>query len=41
MLAISTPAIYELVRLTTSDVTLDEVADTIMEYLPYAGGPRH
>jgi hypothetical protein len=41
MLAISAPAIFERVRLTISDVTLDEVVDTIMESLPYAGGPRH
>jgi hypothetical protein len=39
--AISAPAIFELVRLTIPDVTLDEIGDTIMQNLPYMGGPRH
>jgi hypothetical protein len=41
MLAISSLAIFELVRLMVPDVTADEVANVIMESLPYMGGPPH
>jgi hypothetical protein len=40
MLAISTLAIFELVRLTIPDITPDEVENTIVQSLPYMGGPR-
>jgi hypothetical protein len=40
MLAISAFAIFELVRLTIPNVTLNEVQDTIMQSLPYMGGQR-
>jgi hypothetical protein len=38
MLAISTLDILDLVRLTVPDVTADEVANIIMQSLPYMGG---
>jgi hypothetical protein len=41
MFAISSPAIFELVRLAIPDVTLDEVANTIMHSLPHVGHARH
>jgi hypothetical protein len=37
MLAISSRAIFERVRLTIPNVTLEEVQDTIMQSLPYMG----
>ena len=40
MLAISSRAIFERVRLTIPNVTLEEVQDTIMQSLPYKGGRR-
>jgi hypothetical protein len=40
MLAISTRAILERVRLTIANVTLDEIEDIVMNNLPYMGGPR-
>jgi hypothetical protein len=40
MLAISTLDIFDLVRLTVPDVTADEVANIIMQSLPYMGGRR-
>jgi hypothetical protein len=40
MLAISTLEIFKLVRLTVPDVTADEVANIIMQSLPYLGGRR-
>jgi len=39
MLAISAHAIFERVRLTIPNVTLDEIEDTIMQSVPYMGGP--
>src|SRR5215831_7891856 len=38
MLAISSRAIFERVRLTIPNVTLEEVQNTIMQSLPYKGG---
>jgi len=40
MLLISSRAIFERVRLTIPNVTLEEVQDTIMQSLPYKGGRR-
>jgi hypothetical protein len=40
MLAISSRAIFERVRLTIPNVTLKEVQDSIMQSLPYKGGRR-
>jgi hypothetical protein len=40
MLAISSRAIFERVRLTIPNVALEEVQDTIMQSLPYKGGRR-
>src|SRR5262249_36500075 len=40
MLAISRLVIFELVRLTIPNVTLDEVQDAIVQSLPYMGGLR-
>jgi hypothetical protein len=40
MLTISTLDILDLVRLTVPDVTADEVANIIMQSLPYMGGRR-
>jgi hypothetical protein len=40
MLAISALAIFERVRLTIPNVTLEEVQDAIMQSLPYMGGRR-
>jgi len=41
MLAISSSAIFELVRTTIADVTLDEVVDTITQNFPHIREPRH
>jgi hypothetical protein len=41
MAAISSVAIFELIRLTIPDVTQAEVDNAIMQTLPYTGGPRH
>ena len=40
MLLISLRAIFERVRLTIPNVTLEEIQDTIMQSLPYKGGRR-
>jgi hypothetical protein len=40
MLAISDLTIFERVRLTIPNVTLEEVQDAIMQSLPYMGGRR-
>jgi len=40
MLAIRALAIFERVRLTIPNVTLEEIQDTIMQSLPYKGGRR-
>jgi hypothetical protein len=40
MLAISSPAIFGLVRRRIPDVTLDEVEEAIMQSFTYLGGPR-
>jgi hypothetical protein len=40
MLAIGTLDILDLVRLTVPDVTADEVANIIMQSLPYMGARR-
>jgi hypothetical protein len=41
MVAISSAEIFELVRLKMPDVTPAELNETIMQTLPYMGGPRH
>jgi hypothetical protein len=41
MLAIGSPAIFEVVRTTIPDVTLDEIQEAIMRSLPCIGGTRH
>jgi hypothetical protein len=40
MLAISALAVFERVRLTIPNVTLEEVQDAIIQSLPYMGGRR-
>ena len=41
MVAVSSEAIYELVRLRIPDVTLDEVGTTFRETFAYMGGLKH
>jgi hypothetical protein len=40
IIAISALDIFELIRPTVPNVTLDEVENIIMQSLPYMGGPR-